>query len=132
MIGGDGRSASIAAASIIAKVTRDRIMREFHSQYPCYGFHRHKGYSTAFHLAALDIFGPCRLHRRSFMPVQAALKRKSPTRGFLQCYEQINLLPRPTQPPHFSIPPRCRPKERYYLEKLFVMEEELLRDEIEA
>ena len=63
---GDGRSASIAAASIIAKVTRDRLMHEFDQQYPLYGFARHKGYGSAAHLAALRQHGPCPIHRASF------------------------------------------------------------------
>jgi len=66
---GDSLSASIAAASIVAKVTRDRIMREYDKIYPQYGFSRHKGYPTPQHLAALDKFGPCDIHRRSFAPV---------------------------------------------------------------
>jgi len=57
----------VAAASIIAKVTRDRIMLEVDKQFPEYGFARHKGYATADHLAALDKHGPCPLHRKSFI-----------------------------------------------------------------
>ncbi|MCI8524625.1 MAG: ribonuclease HII [Oscillospiraceae bacterium] len=67
IVGGDGRSASIAAASILAKVTRDRLMEELDGQYPQYGFAVHKGYPTRRHYAALDEFGPCPLHRRSFL-----------------------------------------------------------------
>ena len=67
VVGGDGRSLSIAAASIIAKVTRDRIMVDCDMDLPEYGFARHKGYGTAAHLAALDTHGPSRLHRRSFL-----------------------------------------------------------------
>ena len=67
VIGGDARSLSIAAASIIAKVTRDRIMIACDPDYPEYGFARHKGYGTAVHLAALDIHGPSAIHRRSFL-----------------------------------------------------------------
>ncbi len=66
---GDSLSLSIAAASIIAKVTRDRIMRKLDRMYPQYGFNRNKGYPTPQHLAALDEFGPCEIHRRSFGPV---------------------------------------------------------------
>jgi ribonuclease HII len=66
LVDGDARCASVAAASIIAKVTRDRIMMEVDKQFPEYGFARHKGYATADHLAALDTHGPCPLHRRSF------------------------------------------------------------------
>lgn len=63
---GDSRSASIAAASIIAKVTRDRLMREYDQHYPHYGFARHKGYGSRSHLAALRQYGPCPIHRISF------------------------------------------------------------------
>lgn len=69
LVGGDGRSFSIAAASVIAKVTRDRLMREWAVKYPEYGFDGHKGYGTKDHLAALRRHGPCPLHRRSFAPV---------------------------------------------------------------
>lgn len=71
LIGGDGLSASIAAASIIAKVERDRLMTELDKEYPQYGFARHKGYATPDHLAALRRHGPCCIHRRSFAPVRA-------------------------------------------------------------
>jgi uncharacterized protein (TIGR00252 family) len=67
---GDARSLSIAAASVVAKVERDRAMVEWDSQYPRYGFARHKGYGTEEHLAALRAHGPCPLHRRSFAPVR--------------------------------------------------------------
>jgi ribonuclease HII len=67
--GGDGLSLSIAAASIVAKVRRDRLMTDYHSLYPCYGFDSHKGYGTAQHLEALRIHGPCPIHRRSFRGV---------------------------------------------------------------
>ncbi|MDX2064666.1 MAG: ribonuclease HII [Fimbriimonadaceae bacterium] len=70
---GDGRDASIAAASILAKVTRDRRMSEFARVYPEYGFERHFGYPTPEHLAALRTHGPCPIHRRSYAPVQAEL-----------------------------------------------------------
>lgn len=69
LVKGDSRSRSIAAASILAKVTRDRFMREVHEQYPQYGFAQHKGYPTPAHLRALAEHGPCPLHRRSFAPV---------------------------------------------------------------
>lgn len=68
---GDGKSLSIAAASIIAKVTRDRIMKDMDSQFPGYGFARHKGYGTAIHSSALDKLGPCPQHRFSFAPIKA-------------------------------------------------------------
>jgi ribonuclease HII len=70
--GGDEGCVSIAAASIVAKVARDAIMAEFHSTYPAYGFHQHKGYGTVGHIEALRQVGPCRIHRRSFAPVRLA------------------------------------------------------------
>jgi ribonuclease HII len=72
-IGGDARDRSIMAASILAKVTRDRAMLALHASYPHYGFDQHKGYSTPAHLAALARFGPCPQHRRSFAPVRSLL-----------------------------------------------------------
>jgi ribonuclease HII len=66
VVGGDARCFSIAAASIVAKVTRDRIMVDFAGSYPAYGFERHKGYGTPAHLRAIREFGPCRIHRKSF------------------------------------------------------------------
>jgi ribonuclease HII len=74
LVGGDAKSASIAAASILAKVTRDRLMIEAAKTYPHYGFDSHKGYGCPQHLAALRDHGPCPLHRKSFSPVsQTAL-----------------------------------------------------------
>lgn len=67
IIKGDAKSCSIAAASIIAKVTRDRIMREYDSIYPEYGFAKHKGYGSKEHIEALRSYGPCPIHRRSFI-----------------------------------------------------------------
>lgn len=69
VVKGDGKSLSIAAASIIAKVTRDRLMAEIDLEFPAYGFARHQGYGTKQHLEALRNLGPCRHHRRSFQPV---------------------------------------------------------------
>ena len=69
LVKGDSLSLSIAAASIIAKVHRDRLMVEYANRYPEYGFDQHKGYGTAQHLAALRKHGPCPIHRRSFAPV---------------------------------------------------------------
>lgn len=69
VVRGDGLSLSIAAASVIAKVTRDRWMREAAQEFPQYGFDRHQGYGTPGHLVALRTHGPCRIHRRSFQPV---------------------------------------------------------------
>ena len=69
VVGGDGLSLSIAAASVIAKVTRDRIMQVLDAEYPQFGFAQHRGYGTKGHLEALRIHGPCCHHRRSFQPV---------------------------------------------------------------
>ena len=69
VVKGDGLSLSIAAASVIAKVERDRFMVAAHAEYPQYGFAAHKGYGTALHLLRLREHGPCPLHRRSFQPV---------------------------------------------------------------
>lgn len=69
LVGGDGRSAPIAAASILAKTVRDELMLAMHQRFPCYDFARHKGYPTAAHLAVLRQHGPCSEHRRSFAPV---------------------------------------------------------------
>ena len=69
IIGGDRKSLSIAAASVIAKVTRDRLMIDYHAQYPDYGFAHHKGYGSTDHLAALQKHGPCPIHRQSFRGV---------------------------------------------------------------
>ncbi|HEY1354016.1 MAG TPA: ribonuclease HII [Ktedonobacteraceae bacterium] len=71
IIKGDARCLSIAAASVIAKVTRDRLMLQLHQEYPVYGFNRHKGYGTAAHLAALQLYGATPHHRQSFAPVRA-------------------------------------------------------------
>jgi ribonuclease HII len=70
IVKGDARSISIAAASIIAKVTRDRLMAEYHRQYPQYGFSRHKGYPTRAHRQAVKDYGPCPIHRRTFKGVR--------------------------------------------------------------
>lgn len=69
LVDGDARCATVAAASIVAKVTRDRLMLEADRQFPEYGFARHKGYATVDHLAALDRHGACPIHRRSFSGV---------------------------------------------------------------
>jgi ribonuclease HII len=74
IIKGDTLSVSIAAASVIAKVTRDRLMGDYHRQYPQYNFHTHKGYGTAEHLRMLAMHGPCAIHRRSFRPVGDAVR----------------------------------------------------------
>ena len=72
IIGGDRLIASISAASVLAKVYRDRLMKSMHLLYPEYGFDRHKGYPTAHHLDRLKALGPCPIHRKSFAPVRAA------------------------------------------------------------
>jgi ribonuclease HII len=68
LVDGDCLSYSIAAASVLAKVTRDRMMADYHRQYPAYGFDEHKGYGTPAHLAAIKKHGPCPIHRRTFSP----------------------------------------------------------------
>jgi ribonuclease HII len=73
IVGGDACIPAISAASILAKVTRDREMEQLHRLYPCYGFDRHKGYPTAAHLAALTKYGPSPLHRKTFGPVRRLL-----------------------------------------------------------
>lgn len=70
LVKGDARSYSIAAASVLAKVTRDRLMAEHDRRWPAYGFAQHKGYGTPEHLAALRAHGPCAIHRRSFAPLK--------------------------------------------------------------
>jgi ribonuclease HII len=70
IVKGDAKVRSIAAASIVAKVTRDRLMGELDKQFPQYGFAKHKGYSTPEHLQALQLHGPCDIHRKSFAPVK--------------------------------------------------------------
>ena len=74
VVGGDGLEPAIMAASILAKVSRDRLMRELHLEYPQYGFDRHKGYASRDHLAALEAHGPCPQHRRSFAPVRTTVR----------------------------------------------------------
>jgi ribonuclease HII len=71
IVGGDAKVKSISAASIIAKVTRDRMLRQLHEEFPQYGFAAHKGYGTPEHLEALRVHGPCIHHRRYFSPVAA-------------------------------------------------------------
>jgi len=77
VVGGDGIEPCISAASILAKVYRDRLMVDLHRAYPVYGFDRHKGYPTQAHLAALEQHGPCPEHRRSFAPVRRLLERQN-------------------------------------------------------
>ena len=78
VVKGDRRSYSIAAASNVAKVTRDRMMADYEHSYPGYGFARHKGYATAFHLARLREMGPCEIHRQSFAPVARVRRPAQP------------------------------------------------------
>ena len=74
IVKGDSKVAAISAASILAKVTRDRWCAQYHAEFPAYGFDGHKGYGTAEHLAALRLHGPCPQHRKSFAPVAESLK----------------------------------------------------------
>ena len=76
VIRGDDTEPAISAASIVAKVLRDRIMRMLDRKYPGYGFAQHKGYSTDMHVEALKYHGPCRIHRRTFAPVAACLDQE--------------------------------------------------------
>lgn len=77
VVGGDALIASISAASVLAKVYRDRLMLSMHDLYPDYGFDRHKGYPTAFHLERLEALGPCPIHRKSFAPVRKVIGLKN-------------------------------------------------------
>jgi ribonuclease HII len=88
LVDGDARSISIAAASIVAKVTRDRMMRSLHEEHPLYCWDTNKGYSTEEHLIALNRYGPTRHHRRSFAPVYNILYPEKSTDSIL-CSEQI-------------------------------------------
>jgi len=72
IVKGDEKVFSCAAASILAKVTRDKIMMKYHKNYPQYGFDRHKGYGTKYHIKMLKKHGPCKIHRKSFYPVKIA------------------------------------------------------------
>ncbi|MDN7244203.1 ribonuclease HII [Planococcus shenhongbingii] len=76
IIKGDAKSLSIAAASILAKTSRDAIMEAYAAEYPVYGFDRHAGYGTKEHVAALQKFGPCPIHRKTFEPVKSLLQEK--------------------------------------------------------
>ena len=87
VIGGDAIEPAIMAASILAKVSRDRHMRALHEQHPGYGFDRHKGYGTPEHLAALDRLGPCAEHRRSFAPVRHRLPENERSAGLQEAFD---------------------------------------------
>ena len=78
VVGGDGKSKSIAAASILAKVARDRLMIEMDQRYPGYGFASHKGYHAAIHVKALQTLGPCEIHRMAWKPVQLVMMGEQP------------------------------------------------------
>ncbi len=84
VVGGDGKSKSIAAASILAKVARDRLMQEMDVLYPGYGFASHKGYNAPVHVEALVNLGPCDIHRRSWRPVKLVMMGKDPRLEDLQ------------------------------------------------
>lgn len=77
IIHGDQKVWSIAAASIIAKVTRDRLMIDYHQLYPQYGFDRHKGYGTKWHQKMLKQYGPCPIHRKSYAPIKLIMEHKN-------------------------------------------------------
>lgn len=97
LVEGDAKSYSIAGASVLAKVTRDRLMAEYEKQFPGYGFAEHKGYATPQHLAAIEALGPCAIHRRSFSPFR-------PMETELELFAQEDMsavaapLPLPPQP----------------------------------
>lgn len=78
VVDGDAKSFSIACASVIAKVTRDRLMEEYDGKFPAYGFKKHKGYGTAGHVAAIREHGPCEIHRRSFEPIKSIVEYGNP------------------------------------------------------
>jgi len=86
---GDQVAACVAAASIVAKVTRDRIMTSLHAEYPAYGFARHKGYSTPSHMAALDACGASPVHRRSFVNVSSRMDGTRPAAGIIVPAENL-------------------------------------------
>jgi ribonuclease HII len=79
IVGGDAKVKSISAASIVAKVTRDRLLQQLHEEFPQYGFAAHKGYGTPEHLQALKVHGPCVHHRRHFAPVAATFTTQEGT-----------------------------------------------------
>jgi ribonuclease HII len=86
VVKGDAHCPSISAASVIAKYTRDELMREYDSSWPQYGFAKHKGYGTEFHLSQLEVYGPCPIHRLSFAPLN---KSKNPIFTQLELFEAV-------------------------------------------
>jgi ribonuclease HII len=119
IVKGDSRAASIAAGSIIAKVTRDRMMDEAHEQYPKYRFDRHKGYPTKFHVAALEIFGPCELHRRSYAPVAQHASPESPTDSFKLLFDYLSEGKNGFEGEFEKAKDKLKQAERYYLDKQY-------------
>jgi ribonuclease HII len=87
VVGGDGKSKSIAAASILAKVARDRLMTEMDARYPGYGFASHKGYRAPVHAEALLSLGPCEIHRMAWGPVKLALMGKDPLLAYDDAFQ---------------------------------------------
>jgi ribonuclease HII len=90
IVQGDALSYSIAAASVLAKVTRDRLMVEFHAQFPDYGFDEHKGYGTPKHLAAIAQFGACAIHRKTFAPIRVEQAEFLPMSGGTEFKPRMN------------------------------------------
>jgi len=93
VVGGDAKSKSIAAASILAKVARDRLMTEMDQRYPGYGFASHKGYRAPIHAEALLALGPCEIHRLAWGPVKLALMGKDPLMAFEDALGEQDELP---------------------------------------
>ena len=92
IVRGDGRVPQISAASIVAKVARDKEMIELDTQYPGYGFAKHKGYPTKQHFAALKDLGACPVHRQSFAPVKAVSDQEEGRGGKAEKHDQMELL----------------------------------------
>lgn len=85
IVKGDDLIPAISAASILAKVTRDQVMHKFHHHYPQYGFDKHKGYLTKNHIMALQEFGPCPIHRKTYAPIRKLLAEQEPQHQSSQC-----------------------------------------------
>ncbi len=98
IVKGDAKIRVISAASILAKVARDEAMLKYHEQFPQYGFDKHKGYLTEFHLATLKEFGPCPIHRQNYRPVKLLLEAG-------EVFEQLALLPPELPSPNGAAPP---------------------------